>query len=122
MAGTGSASVSQRQFIAPPARTEASVNGPCGRVSRLTSDQERAATFWRSAGPLQPQSGHWIEGPIDPQMTLWRRVGVRVRPGGFARRASMSLSMPEAPKLGEWALTGDDEYVCYTSETLFAAI
>jgi perosamine synthetase len=34
----------------------------------------------------------------------------------------MSLSMPEAPKLGEWALTGDDDYVCYTSETLFAAI
>jgi len=34
----------------------------------------------------------------------------------------MSLSMPDAPKLGEWAQTGDDEYVCYTSETLFAAI
>ncbi len=34
----------------------------------------------------------------------------------------MSLSMPEAPKLGDWAQTGDDEYVCYTSETLFAAI
>jgi hypothetical protein len=30
--------------------------------------------------------------------------------------------MPEAPKLGEWAQTGDDEYVCYTSETLIAAI
>ncbi len=34
----------------------------------------------------------------------------------------MSLSMREASKLGAWALTGDDEYVCYTSETLFAAI
>jgi perosamine synthetase len=34
----------------------------------------------------------------------------------------MSLSMPVAPKLGEWAQTGNDEYVCCTSETLFAAI
>jgi perosamine synthetase len=34
----------------------------------------------------------------------------------------MSLSMPEAPKFGDWAQTGDDEYVCYASETLFAAI
>jgi len=34
----------------------------------------------------------------------------------------MSLSIPEAPKSGDWAQTGDDEYVCYTSETLFAAI
>jgi perosamine synthetase len=30
--------------------------------------------------------------------------------------------MREASKLGAWALTGDDEYVCHTSETLFAAI
>jgi perosamine synthetase len=30
--------------------------------------------------------------------------------------------MPEAPRLGDWVLTGDDEYVCNTSETLFAAI
>src|SRR5207302_10939622 len=35
---------------------------------------------------------------------------------------SMSLSIPVAPKSGDWAQTGDDEYVCYTSETLFAAI
>jgi len=34
----------------------------------------------------------------------------------------MSLSMPVAPKLGDWAQTGNDEYVCCTSETLFAAI
>ena len=34
----------------------------------------------------------------------------------------MSLFMPVAPKLGGWAPTGNDEYVCCTSETLFAAI
>jgi perosamine synthetase len=34
----------------------------------------------------------------------------------------MSLSMPDAPKVGDWAQTGNDGYVCYTSETLFAAI
>src|SRR5260221_13696949 len=34
----------------------------------------------------------------------------------------MSLSTPVAPELGDWALTGDDEYICNASETLFAAI
>src|SRR5258708_15719678 len=33
----------------------------------------------------------------------------------------MSLSTPVAPELGDWALTGDDEYICNASETLFAA-
>jgi perosamine synthetase len=34
----------------------------------------------------------------------------------------MSLSMPAMPQLGDWALTGDDEYICNTSDTLFAVI
>src|SRR5260370_35561057 len=34
----------------------------------------------------------------------------------------MSLSIPVAPKLGDWAQTGDDECVGSTAETLFAAI
>ena len=34
----------------------------------------------------------------------------------------MSLSIPVAPHLGHWAQTGNGEYVCCTSETLFAAI
>src|SRR5260221_3150179 len=71
MAGTGSASVSQRQSIAHSS-IGAVVVRPWERVPQPASDQERAATFWRNGEVLPPQSGHWLERDFDRQMIACR--------------------------------------------------
>jgi perosamine synthetase len=71
-----------------------------------------------------PQSDHWLQAFHARFICTASREGMRDRQDeAVDREDSMSLSMPATPPAGDnWALSGDEDFVCEASESPITAI
>src|SRR5690242_2761948 len=122
VAGSGSASVIQRQCIAHSRLNSLSDDAELPRC--LASDQEEACLQPSRAIPPTPATKWPLasndQRPSDDLPAI--RVGVHELRRRISKEDSMSLSIAGALPTGEGALLGGDDFVCNTSETLIAAI